>query len=83
MEQKIINFATVAASDLVKMAQLGGSTFVVDYDEENDVLYINFGKPQKADDAITGEDGVIRRKKKNKIIDLTILNASHFHKISD
>ena len=51
----------------------------VDYDKEADVLYVNFGKPQKADNAIQGKDGIIKRKKGNKIIGLTILNASNFN----
>lgn len=70
----------MAAGDLVALAQYGSSKFVVDYDKEADVLYVNFDYPQKADDAIQGEDGIIRRKKGKKIIGLTILNASRFQK---
>jgi uncharacterized protein YuzE len=56
------------------------SGFLVDYDREADVLYISFGKSQKADDAYQGDDGIIRRKRKDKIVGLTILNASRFSK---
>ena len=80
MEQKIIKSTTVAVNDLVHLAQLGESKLWIDYDKEADVLYVNFGRPQKADDAYQGHDGIIRRKKKNKIIGLTILNASQFSK---
>jgi uncharacterized protein YuzE len=48
----------------------------VDYDPKGDVLYINFGKPQEADDTDITEEGVIIRLKQGKIIGLTILNAS-------
>lgn len=80
----------MAISDLVQLAQYGQDklfiskasqraySLLIDYDEEADVLYVSFGKPQKADDAIQGNDGIIRRKKGNKIVGLTILNASRF-----
>ena len=48
----------------------------VDYDPKGDVLYINFGKPQEADDSDITEEGVIIRLKEGKIVGLTILNAS-------
>ncbi|MDP1722135.1 MAG: DUF2283 domain-containing protein [Candidatus Gottesmanbacteria bacterium] len=78
MEQTIINSATPAIADLVRLAQAGNSNLQVDYDKEADVLYINFGAPQKSDDAQQGSDGIIRRKKKNKLIGLTVLNASRY-----
>lgn len=67
-------------SDLVKLAQYGQDKLFIDYDEEADVLYVSFGKPQKADDSIQDKEGIIRRKKGSKIIGLTILNASRFSK---
>lgn len=78
MEQTIIKTATPAIADLVRLAQAGNSKLWVDYDQGADVLYINFGKPQKADDAEQGRDGIIRRKKNKKLVGLTILNASRF-----
>ena len=66
-------------TNLVKLAQFGNSKLVVDYDKEVDVLYVSFGTPQKADDAVQGSDGIIRRKKGKKIIGLTVLNASRFN----
>lgn len=80
MEQTIINSGKMAISDLVQLAQYGDDKLFIDYDKEADVLYVSFGKPQKADDAIQGEDGIIRRKKGKKIVGLTILNASRFKK---
>ena len=81
MEQKIINSGKLAISDLVQLAKYGNDKLFIDYDEEADVLYVSFGKPQKADDSIHGEDDIIRRKKGNKIVGLTILNASRFRKV--
>lgn len=78
MEQAVIHSSRLAIPDFIKLAQYGQDQLFVDYDEEADVLYISFGKPQKADDTIHGEGDIIRRKKGNKIIGLTILNASRF-----
>lgn len=46
------------------------------YDEEADVLYINFKKPSHADDSELTDDDVIIRYEKGEIIGITILNAS-------
>jgi uncharacterized protein YuzE len=50
-------------------------SFWVDYDEEADVLYINFGKPKAATDSELTEDDVIVRYNGDQIIGLTILHA--------
>lgn len=80
MEQNIIQSTKPAINDLINLAVTSSSRLWVDYDKEVDVLYISFGKPQKADDAQQGEDGIIRRKKGNKIVGITILNASRYTK---
>jgi uncharacterized protein YuzE len=46
------------------------------YDEEADVLYLNFKKPSHADDSEMTDDDVIIRYEKGEIIGITILNAS-------
>ena len=43
----------------------------IDYDEEADVLYISFGKPQPADDSEEVND-IIYRFRENELIGLTI-----------
>lgn len=78
MEQIIINSGKLAIPDFINLAKYSHDQLFIDYDEEADVLYISFGKPQKADDSVHGEDDIIRRKKGSKIIGLTILNASRF-----
>ena len=47
-----------------------------DYDKEADVAYISFEKPQQATDTETLDNGVLVRKRRNKIVGLTIMNAS-------
>jgi len=46
------------------------------YDEEADVLYLNFKKPSHADDSELTDDDIIIRYEKGKIVGVTILNAS-------
>ena len=48
-----------------------------DYDKEADVLYISFEKPQNAEDSIM-QDNIIIHKREDKIVGLTIVNASRF-----
>jgi uncharacterized protein YuzE len=46
----------------------------VDYDDEADVLYISFRKPQQANDSIMEED-IISHYHNKELVGLTILNA--------
>ena len=45
-------------------------------DAEADVLYVNFKKPNHADDSELTDDDVIIRYEQGEVIGLTILNAS-------
>ena len=56
--------------------KLPASKFWVDYDREADVLYISFQRPQKATESEMLEDGVIIRYRGDKMVGLTILDAS-------
>ena len=47
-----------------------------DYDKEADVAYITFEKPSRASDTEVLENGILVRKRGDKVIGLTILNAS-------
>ncbi len=51
--------------------------FWVDYDEEADVLYLSFRKPQHASESDLRDDGVIVRKSRGEVVGLTILDASN------
>ena len=46
------------------------------YDQEADTLYMHFKKPNHADHSEMTEDEIIIRYEKDKIIGITILNAS-------
>ena len=47
-----------------------------DYDQEADVLYIHFKKPNHADHSELTDDDIIIRSKKGEVVGLTILHAS-------
>ncbi|MCX7794409.1 MAG: DUF2283 domain-containing protein [Thermodesulfovibrionales bacterium] len=48
----------------------------IDYDEEADVLYISFKRPQKATDSEMTDDGILLRYKENELVGITVLDAS-------
>lgn len=48
----------------------------VDYDEDADVLYLSFRRPQKADDSELRDDGIILHRNRDRIVGVTILEAS-------
>ena len=47
----------------------------IDYDDEADVLYISFYKPQKANDSLM-EDNVVYHYRDDKLVGLTVLRAA-------
>jgi len=51
-------------------------TVWANYDDEADVLYLHFKKPNNADNSEMTEDEIIIRYENEEIIGLTILNAS-------
>jgi len=46
------------------------------YDEDADVLYVNFKKPSRADDSELTDDDVIIRYEGEEVVRVTILNAT-------
>jgi uncharacterized protein YuzE len=50
--------------------------FWVDYDQEADVLYISFRRPQRASDTQMTEDGLLLRYHGKELIGITVLEAS-------
>jgi uncharacterized protein YuzE len=48
----------------------------IDYDDEADVLYLSFCKPQKATDSELRDDGIIVHRRGKKVVGLTIQDAS-------
>ncbi|NJL57477.1 DUF2283 domain-containing protein [bacterium] len=47
-----------------------------EYDQEADVLYISFRKPQQANDSILEEDGNIYHYRDDTLVGITVLNAN-------
>lgn len=50
--------------------------FSVDYDDEADVLYISFKRPQKATKTELTENGLLLRYHNNELVGITVLDAS-------
>lgn len=46
------------------------------YDEEADVLYLNFKKPNRADDSELLDNDVLVRYEGEEVVGMTIMNAS-------
>lgn len=50
-----------------------------DYDEQADVLYVSFERPQQATDSELADNNVLIRKRGDKIVGLTVMQASRFN----
>lgn len=48
----------------------------IDYDQEADVLYISFARPQKSTDSEMSPNGILHRYRGDKLVGITILDAS-------
>ena len=48
----------------------------IDYDEEADILYISFKRPQKATDSEMLKKGILLRYKGKEMVGITVLEAS-------
>lgn len=55
---------------------LGQKNIWFSYDEEADVLYLNFKKPSHADDSELLDNDVIVRYEGDEIVGMTVMNAS-------
>ena len=72
MEEEMIKNVEKIIPDFMKIAR----RMWIDYDKDADVLYISFEKPQNAEDSIMNGN-IIVHKRGEKIVGLTIINASH------
>ena len=61
---------------LPSMLRVPARRFWVDYDEDADVMYISFRKPQRATESRVREDGIVIRTRGKEVVGLTILEAS-------
>lgn len=48
----------------------------IDYDEEADVLYLSFERPQRATDSEMLENGILLRYSRDRLVGVTVLDAS-------
>ena len=47
----------------------------IDYDEEADVLYVSFERPQRATDSVLRDDNVLLRYRGKKLIGITLIGT--------
>ncbi|MDL2123071.1 MAG: DUF2283 domain-containing protein [Deltaproteobacteria bacterium] len=59
-----------------ELAKLPVKHIWVDYDEESDVLYLSFRKPQRAKKTVERDDDILIRTDGDKIVGITILDVS-------
>jgi len=59
-----------------QVLQLQQKNIWLSYDEEADVLYVNFKKPNRADDSELLENDVLVRYEGEEIVGMTIMSAS-------
>jgi len=59
-----------------QVLQLNQKNIWLSYDEEADVLYVNFKKPSHADDSELLDNDVVVRYENDEVIGMTIMNAS-------
>jgi uncharacterized protein YuzE len=71
--QDFVAKCTAMASDVLR---LPAQHVWVDYDQEADVLYMSFRKPQKATKTIEVDEDILVRKDGRTIVGLTIMNVS-------
>jgi uncharacterized protein YuzE len=70
------NFLAACQAMASDMLRLPARHVWVDYDQEADVLYMSFRKPQNATKTIEMDDDILLRKNGRTIVGLTIMNAS-------
>lgn len=74
LEEKSINFLLKAAAHLVKLPK---THMWLDYDSEADVLYLHFEEKPSSTHSDMRDDGIILDYRGNRLVGLTILEASH------
>ena len=67
---------TIARELIGQVLALPTRQMWMEYDDEADVLYISFQKPQQANDSIMEDDGNIYHYRQEELVGITVLNAS-------
>ena len=74
--------AAAILESAVSFLKLGTKKLWLEYDEEADVLYVSFRRPQKATDSCM-EDDLIYHYRDGELVEVTILHASEIGRQSD
>lgn len=75
MEETILKDLQPVLSKLLALSKREKSMWF-DYDEEADVLYVSFRKPQQATDTEMVDDDILLRKRNGNLVGVTIMHAS-------
>ena len=67
--------STIDLSFVANLLRLPSTHVWSDYDEQADVLYLSFEKPQCANDSIMEEDGNIYHYRDSRLVGITIPNV--------
>ena len=67
--------STIDLSFVPELLRLPSPQVWSDYDEEADVLYLSFEKPQHADDSIMEEDGNVYHYREGHLVGITLPDA--------
>lgn len=77
MDKRIINQIQPLLPQILSLSK-SKKSISFDYDEEADVLYISFQKPQQATDTDIVNDDILIRKRGKDIVGVTVMHASNF-----
>jgi uncharacterized protein YuzE len=74
LEEKAIAYLLEATANLVKLPK---TNMWLDYDREADVLYLHFEEKPTSNHSQMRDDGIIFDYRDDRLVGLTILEASH------
>lgn len=77
MEETIIKQLQPLLPQIIALSKRKKSLYF-DYDNEADVLYISFQKPQQATDTEIVDEDMLLRRRNGDIVGITIMHASSF-----
>lgn len=77
MSKKVQKAVSGAIALARQSATLPASKMWLDYDDEADVLYLSFRRPQEATDTVDLQDeGILLRYRGEELVGVTVLDAS-------
>ena len=74
LEEKNIQYLFKATTNFIKLPQ---TKMWLDYDGEADVLYLHFEEKPSSTHSEMRDDGIILDYRENRLVGMTILEASH------